>query len=150
MSQLRIANPQRRDRLLLVNALAIHLLTLLCTAGESLGFDRLLKSNTSKRRTHSLFRQGCMLYELVMAPSPQELGLRQPGAVQTGRSSASDFLSSRPCRGGSRRSHRAPLNRAAVPASMVPTCLRNRLVVAAPRMKSTSFDRHRSITSGKG
>lgn len=31
MSQLRIANPQRRDRLLLVNALAIHLLTLLCT-----------------------------------------------------------------------------------------------------------------------
>jgi len=65
MSQLRIANPQRRDRLLLVNALAIHLLTLLGTAGESLGFDRLLKSNTSKRRTHSLFRQGCMLYELV-------------------------------------------------------------------------------------
>jgi hypothetical protein len=27
--------------------------------------DRLLKSNTSKRRTHSLFRQGCMLYELI-------------------------------------------------------------------------------------
>jgi hypothetical protein len=25
--------------------------------------DRLLKSNTSKTRTHSLFRQGCMLYE---------------------------------------------------------------------------------------
>jgi hypothetical protein len=27
--------------------------------------DRLLKSNTSKRRTHSLFRQGCMLYDLI-------------------------------------------------------------------------------------
>jgi len=27
--------------------------------------DRLLKSNTSKIRTHSLFRQGCMLYELI-------------------------------------------------------------------------------------
>jgi hypothetical protein len=27
--------------------------------------DRLLKSNTSKTRTHSLFRQGCMLYELI-------------------------------------------------------------------------------------
>ena len=27
--------------------------------------DRLLKSNTSKARTHSLFRQGCMLYELI-------------------------------------------------------------------------------------
>jgi hypothetical protein len=24
-----------------------------------------LKSNTTKRRTHSLFRQGCMLYELI-------------------------------------------------------------------------------------
>jgi len=27
--------------------------------------DQLLKSNTSKTRTHSLFRQGCMLYELI-------------------------------------------------------------------------------------
>jgi hypothetical protein len=41
------------------------LLTLLGATGESLGMDRLLKSNTSKTRTHSLFRQGCMLYELI-------------------------------------------------------------------------------------
>ena len=41
------------------------LLTLLGTVGESLGMDRLLKSNTSKTRSHSLFRQGCMLYELI-------------------------------------------------------------------------------------
>src|SRR5476649_1709728 len=34
-------------------------------AGEALGYDRLLKSNTTKRRTHSLFRQGCMLYDLI-------------------------------------------------------------------------------------
>jgi hypothetical protein len=27
--------------------------------------DRLLKSNTSKTRTHSLFRRGCMLYEPI-------------------------------------------------------------------------------------
>jgi len=27
--------------------------------------DRLLKSNTSNTRSHSLFRQGCMLYELI-------------------------------------------------------------------------------------
>lgn len=27
--------------------------------------DRHLKSNTAKHRTHSLFRQGCMLYELI-------------------------------------------------------------------------------------
>lgn len=65
MSTLRIADPQRRDRLLLLNAFAIVLLTLLGTAGESLGMDRQLKSNTSKTRTHSLFRQGCMLYELI-------------------------------------------------------------------------------------
>jgi hypothetical protein len=38
---------------------------MLGTAGESLGMDRQLKSNTSKTRTHSLFRQGCMLYELI-------------------------------------------------------------------------------------
>ena len=62
---LRISDPQRRDRLLLLNAFAIVLLTLLGAAGESLGMDRHLKSNTSKHRTHSLFRQGCMLYELI-------------------------------------------------------------------------------------
>ena len=60
-----IGEPTRRDRLLLVSAFATALLTLLGTVGESLGLDRLLKSNTSKTRTHSLFRQGCMLYDLI-------------------------------------------------------------------------------------
>ena len=55
----------RRDRLLLISAFATALLTQLGAVGESLGMDRLLKSNTSKTRTHSLFRQGCMLYELI-------------------------------------------------------------------------------------
>ncbi len=65
MSATYIRNTQRRDRLLLVNAFAIVLLTLLGAAGESLGYDRHLKANTVKRRTHSLFRQGCMLFELI-------------------------------------------------------------------------------------
>ena len=41
------------------------LLTLLGVVGERLGMDRLLKSNTSKTRSHSLFRQGSMLYDLI-------------------------------------------------------------------------------------
>jgi hypothetical protein len=65
LSSTRIGEPMRRDRLLLVSAFAMALLTLLGTVGESLGMDRLLKSNTSKTRSHSLFRQGCMLYELI-------------------------------------------------------------------------------------
>ena len=65
LSATRIGEPMRRDRLLLISAFAIALLTLLGTVGESLGMDRQLKSNTSKARTHSLFRQGCMLYELI-------------------------------------------------------------------------------------
>jgi len=65
LTSTRIGEPTRRDRLLLVSAFATALLTLLGAVGESLGMDRLLKSNTSKRRTHSLFRQGCMLYELI-------------------------------------------------------------------------------------
>ena len=52
---LRIADPHRRDRLLLLNAFAIVLLTLLGAAGESLDMDRHLKVNTARRRTHSLF-----------------------------------------------------------------------------------------------
>ena len=65
LSSTRIGEPTRRDRLLLVSAFAMALLTLLGATGESLGMDRLLKSNTSKTRSHSLFRQGCMLYELI-------------------------------------------------------------------------------------
>ena len=41
------------------------LLTLLGAAGESLGMDRQLRTSTAKRRVHSLFRQGWMLYELI-------------------------------------------------------------------------------------
>jgi hypothetical protein len=65
LSATRIGEPMRRDRLLLVSAFATALLTLLGMVGESLGMDRILKSNTSKTRTHSLFRQGCMLYDLI-------------------------------------------------------------------------------------
>ena len=74
LSVLRIADPLRRDRLLLLNAFAIVLLTLLGAAGESLSMDRHLKVNTAKHRTHSLFRQGCMLYELI--PNMPEARLR--------------------------------------------------------------------------
>ena len=74
MSVLRIGDPQRRDRLLLLNALAILLLTLLGAAGESLGMDRSLRTSTVKRRVHSLFRQGCLLYDLI--PNMPEQRLR--------------------------------------------------------------------------
>src|ERR1700710_2782501 len=65
LSCTRIGEPTRRDRLLLVSAFAMALLTMLGAVGESLGMDRLLKSNTSKTRTHSLFRQGCMSYAQI-------------------------------------------------------------------------------------
>lgn len=65
MSSVHVSTPNRRDRLWLINAFAVVLLTLLGAAGESLGYDRYLKASTTKRRTHSLFRQGCMLYELI-------------------------------------------------------------------------------------
>jgi len=74
MATIRLSTPERRDRLLLLNAFAVALLTLLGAAGEALGYDRMLKSNTAKRRTHSLFRQGCMLYELI--PTMPETRLR--------------------------------------------------------------------------
>ena len=69
-----ISTPDRRDRLWLINAFAVVLLTLLGAAGEALGYDPHLKSNTAKRRTHSVFRQGCMLYELI--PNMPSIRLR--------------------------------------------------------------------------
>lgn len=73
MNELRIGDPQRRDRLLLLNAIAILLLTLLGQAGESLGMDRQLRTSTAKRRVHSLFRQGCLLYDLIPTMPEQRL-----------------------------------------------------------------------------
>ncbi len=74
MAAVHVSTPDRRDRLWLINAFAVVLLTLLGTAGEALGYDRHLKSNTTKRRTHSLFRQGSLLYELI--PTMPEHRLR--------------------------------------------------------------------------
>ena len=73
MASIRVSTPARRDRLWLLNALAVALLTLLGAAGEALGYDRHLKSNTTKRRTHSLFRQGAMLYDLMPNMPEQQL-----------------------------------------------------------------------------
>ena len=74
LGSVHIGDPQRRDRLLLLSAFAVRLLTLLGEAGEAIGIDRYLKVNTSKRRTHSLFRQGCMHYDLI--PNMPESRLR--------------------------------------------------------------------------
>ena len=58
LSQTHIGTSGRRDRLLMLAAIAHALLTLVGRAGETLGLDRQLRANTQKKRTHSLFRQG--------------------------------------------------------------------------------------------
>ena len=65
LSSTHIGRCDRRDRLLLVGALAQALLTLLGAAAEDCGLDRTMKANTVKRRTHSLFRQGCHFYACI-------------------------------------------------------------------------------------
>lgn len=62
LSETRIGSPERRDRMLLVSAIAISLLTLLGAAGEALGIDKWLKTNTVKTRTLSLLNQGLFHY----------------------------------------------------------------------------------------
>jgi hypothetical protein len=58
LSATHIHDGARRNRLLLLAAIAPALLTLLGAASEAAGLDRYLKVNTVKRRTHSLYRQG--------------------------------------------------------------------------------------------
>jgi hypothetical protein len=60
-----IKKPERRDRMLLLVAMAHALLTLLGAASEATGMDAYLKANTVKRRTHSLFRQGSYWYQAI-------------------------------------------------------------------------------------
>ncbi len=65
MKYIRMHSLNRRDRLFLISALAIILLTLLGKAGDSIGLERILKANTVKTRSYSFIRQGCMYYELL-------------------------------------------------------------------------------------
>jgi hypothetical protein len=69
-----IRDPARRDRLLLLTAIAQALLTLLGAASEETGLDAYLRANTVKRRTHSLFRQGTYWYGAM--PNMREDWLR--------------------------------------------------------------------------
>jgi Transposase DDE domain len=62
LSATHIHEPLRRDRLLFLLALARVLLTLLGAASEQTGLDRTLKASTTKKRTHSLLRQGLYWY----------------------------------------------------------------------------------------
>ena len=73
LSGVRVSDPDRRDRLLLVDAIAGALLTLLGAAGESIGMDQMLKVNTVKRRTHSLPRQGLHYYLSIPMMKDEQL-----------------------------------------------------------------------------
>jgi DDE family transposase len=74
LSATHIGDCGRRDRLLLLVAMAEGLLTLLGAACEETGLDRKLKANTVKRRTHSLFRQGSYWFQCI--PTMREEWLR--------------------------------------------------------------------------
>lgn len=60
-----IRSAARRDRLLMLLAIAQAVLTLLGAASERCGMDAYLRANTVKRRTHSLFRQGAYWYSCL-------------------------------------------------------------------------------------
>jgi len=62
LSSVSIKDAVRRDRILMASAIAVSLLTILGAAGEAIGLDRLLRYGTAKRRTHSLFTQGCFYF----------------------------------------------------------------------------------------
>ena len=72
MNHVRIGKPERRDRLFFLATLAQALLTLLGAAGEEAGLDRSLKTNTSKKRTLSLFRQGTYWFEALPNMKPDK------------------------------------------------------------------------------
>ena len=74
MGQIRISSPERRDRLWLLNALAAALLTLLGAVGEALGFDKHLKSSTTKAAGALPVSAGLSAYQLT--PTMQEARLR--------------------------------------------------------------------------
>ena len=73
LSATHLGRPDRRDRLLFLTAIAPALLTLLGAAAEEIGLDKVMKSNTSKKRQYSLFRQGCYWYTAIPAMGAERL-----------------------------------------------------------------------------
>ncbi len=65
LSATHIRDCGRRDRLLFLTCIAHALLTLLGAASEAIGYDRRLKANTVKTRTHSLLRQGSYWFTMI-------------------------------------------------------------------------------------
>jgi hypothetical protein len=65
LSATHIRDAERRDRLMFLVAIAHALLTLLGAASERVGFDKMLKANTAKKRSHSLYRQGHYWYHSI-------------------------------------------------------------------------------------
>jgi hypothetical protein len=72
----KIKNEKRRERLLFAFALAAFLLTIVGLESERQGFDRLLKANTTAKRTLSLFRQGKEIVEGALPQKHQRQCLR--------------------------------------------------------------------------
>lgn len=75
MKKIHTSSTDRRDRLFLISALAVALLTLLGAAGDAMGLERYIKANTEKKRTYSFFRQGCIYYALLPGMKTQRLRL---------------------------------------------------------------------------
>jgi hypothetical protein len=100
LSATHVHDLKRRDRLLLICAMATTLLMVLGAAGEGLGMDRMLKANTLKTRTHSLFCQGCHYYASIPAMKPEhqeplvqrfgECVLREPVFVHASRAKSAN------------------------------------------------------------
>ena len=74
MAHMHTKSGERRDRLFLVSALAIALLTLLGAAGDAVGLERTIKANTTKTRSYSFWRQGCIYYKLLPGMRESEAG----------------------------------------------------------------------------
>jgi hypothetical protein len=83
-----IGDSSRRDRLLLLGAMAHALLTLLGAAGERAGMDRMLKVNTAKHRQLSLYNQGTFWYSALPNMPEDRIGLLMKSYDETIREHA--------------------------------------------------------------
>jgi hypothetical protein len=81
MGSMHVKSPDRRDRLWLINAFAVVLLTLL---GAALGYDRMLKTNTSSAACIRCSATGLH----ALRPDPQHARSQAASAHETLRPDA--------------------------------------------------------------
>lgn len=142
LDHMTLGTPDRRDRMLLVLALATMFSVIVGAAGERIGLDRTLRANTeTRKRTHSLLRQG---HEYMAGVARAVIVMSGERSMCCGASYAQLIKSTRFFEGITEAAHSASLRQPCSPLLVIAAAP---LTGLRPRIRSRKRRRARCLAS---